>query len=199
MAKPAAKLRRPSRSHCLSERAIRRINGPSPVTSNGVGEPGAKASVAGIFRTTVSFAATPIERNLQAPPASTPGSRSIVMTLDCEGSGPCQSSGVENRAQPGWRSEVFSERAKAGCRSERPRDGMGLAPSLRAQGPPSVREMAWARPRAHNPRRSLRLRDVPQPHWFILSRGVPAATSSGRNRGVATVTSSGASVTGMLL
>ena len=37
------------------------------------------------------------------------------------------------------------------------------------------------------------------PHWFILSRGVPAPTSSGRGRASGTVASSGATVTAMLL
>ena len=44
------------------------------------------------------------------------------------------------------------------------------------------------------------LRPKPYPHWFILSRGVPAPTSSGCSRAAAAApASSGVSVTAMLL
>jgi hypothetical protein len=87
--------------------------------------------------------ATSWGRNLQAPPASIPDSAIPSAPKDCEGRGPCRSSGVENLAQPGHRSakrigrrsEVFFERS-AGRMPER------------ASG-----EMAWASPRACGPSR----------------------------------------------
>ena len=82
------------------------------------------------------------------------------------------------------------------CGASVRRDGMG--------NPSPARDRPPERPRdgTGDPEPAYQLappQDAPYPHWFILSRGVPAATSSGSSRGIMTAAASAAMVTGMLL
>jgi hypothetical protein len=102
-----------------------------------------------------------------------------LLGQDCEGLGPCRSSRPWQRAKAGCRERAAMERAKGRMpvASVR-RDGMGLAPSVRAQGPPSVREMAGAHPER------ARARPTERPaRWQGLTPSAPPAGSSSRRAG----------------